>query len=455
MADVLVVDDDETVREVVVSYLRAGGHDVTEAGDGEAALTAMRRRRADIVVLDLMLPGIGGIEVCRRLRDLTEVPIIMLTALGAENDRLAGLRMGADDYVTKPFSPRELVLRVDSVLRRAGQRSARGVRVVDGDLVVEPREHTATLARCPADPDRARVRPAPLPRGQPEDGLVEGGAAARRVGLVLRRPVHRDRARAPAAREGRGRPHPSPAARHGLGRRLPVGAVVTSDDVHVVLIAAGWSLAVGVLGILAGYLVRRAPIRWPAGLIALVAIGGVVAGVVGTARAMFLSTHDLGVVVWVCVVSGLVSGAFALLLARTLAVSARRLRSMAAAVGAGEVVDPAGNDPRELRAVARELARSSERLRSSRERERRLEQSRRELVAWVSHDLRTPLAGLRAMAESLDDGHGGRPRPLPPADAPGGRPDGPDGRRPVRAVQDPRRVAQPHAAAHRPARRGQ
>ncbi len=149
MADVLVVDDDATVREVVVSYLRAGGHDVTEASDGEAALTAMRRQRADIVVLDLMLPGIGGIEVCRRLRDLTEVPIIMLTALGAENDRLTGLRVGADDYVTKPFSPRELVLRVDSVLRRAGQRSARGVRVVDGDLVIEPREHTATLAGEP------------------------------------------------------------------------------------------------------------------------------------------------------------------------------------------------------------------------------------------------------------------------------------------------------------------
>ena len=128
------------------------------------------------------------------------------------------------------------------------------------------------------------------------------------------------------------------------------------------------------------------------------------AGVVGTSRAMFLSTHDLGVVALVCLVSGLVSGAFALLLARSLAVSARRLGSMAAAVGAGEVVAAVTDDPRELRAVGGELARSSERLRAARERERRLEQSRRELVAWVSHDLRTPLAGLRAMAESLDDG---------------------------------------------------
>ena len=149
MADVLVVDDDPTVREVVVSYLRAGGHDVTEVGDGEAALSAMRRSRADIVVLDLMLPGIDGIEVCRRLRDVTDVPIIMLTALGSENDRLTGLRMGADDYVTKPFSPRELALRVDSVLRRVGQRSSRGVRVVDGDLVVEPAEHVATRGGHP------------------------------------------------------------------------------------------------------------------------------------------------------------------------------------------------------------------------------------------------------------------------------------------------------------------
>jgi DNA-binding response OmpR family regulator len=109
----------------------------------------MRRRRADLVVLDLMLPGMGGIEVCRRLRDVTEVPIIMLTALGTENDRLIGLRMGADDYVTKPFSPRELALRVDSVLRRVGQKSSRGERVVDGDLVVDPREHTATLGDAP------------------------------------------------------------------------------------------------------------------------------------------------------------------------------------------------------------------------------------------------------------------------------------------------------------------
>ncbi|WP_109508777.1 response regulator transcription factor [Nocardioides speluncae] len=147
MARILVVDDDHTVREVVVSYLRANKHDVDEAADGEAALRVMRAAPADLVVLDLMLPGIDGLEVCRRLREASDVPVIMLTALGSETDRVVGLERGADDYVTKPFSPRELVLRVDSVLRRAGDRGPEGPeQVTDGDLVVDSEQHLATLA---------------------------------------------------------------------------------------------------------------------------------------------------------------------------------------------------------------------------------------------------------------------------------------------------------------------
>ncbi len=146
MARILVVDDDHTVREVVVSYLRAGGHTVTDVEDGEQALKAMREEPADLVVLDLMLPGIDGLEVCRRLRESADVPIIMLTALGGETDRVVGLERGADDYVTKPFSPRELVLRVDSVLRRAGEHEEPpDDPVIDGDLVVDPVRHVATL----------------------------------------------------------------------------------------------------------------------------------------------------------------------------------------------------------------------------------------------------------------------------------------------------------------------
>jgi DNA-binding response OmpR family regulator len=147
MARVLVVDDDVTVREVVVTYLRAAGHDVGEAADGEDALAQLRGEPADLLVLDLMLPGVDGLEVCQRIRaGGDDLPVIMLTALGSETDRVVGLEHGADDYVTKPFSPRELVLRVESVLRRAGERGGARGTVTDGDLVVDSTEHTATLA---------------------------------------------------------------------------------------------------------------------------------------------------------------------------------------------------------------------------------------------------------------------------------------------------------------------
>ena len=142
VARVLVVDDDPTVREVVVSYLRAHEHEVVEAEDGETALARQREEPHDLVVLDLMLPGIDGIEVCRQLRQDGDVPIIMLTALGEETDRVVGLEVGADDYVTKPFSPRELALRVDSVLRRT-RTPLTPKRLVDGDLVVDEARHEA------------------------------------------------------------------------------------------------------------------------------------------------------------------------------------------------------------------------------------------------------------------------------------------------------------------------
>jgi DNA-binding response OmpR family regulator len=146
VARVLVVDDDHTVREVVVSYLRAHEHEVLEAGDGETALRLVREAPADLVVLDLMLPGIDGLEVCRRLREDGDVPVIMLTALGDETDRVVGLERGADDYVTKPFSPRELALRVDSVLRRTHDAGPVVPDLLtDADLVVDSARHVATL----------------------------------------------------------------------------------------------------------------------------------------------------------------------------------------------------------------------------------------------------------------------------------------------------------------------
>ncbi len=120
---VLVVDDDLTIAEVVADYLRDAGLETRHAADGQSALSLAEEWPPDLVVLDLMLPGIDGLEVCRRLRAARDsqqpLPVIMLTALGEEGDRVLGLETGADDYVTKPFSPRELTLRVQAVLRRA------------------------------------------------------------------------------------------------------------------------------------------------------------------------------------------------------------------------------------------------------------------------------------------------------------------------------------------------
>ncbi|TMJ10792.1 MAG: response regulator transcription factor, partial [Bacillati bacterium ANGP1] len=131
------------IVDLLRSYLRREGFDVDEAGDGEAALAACARRRPDLVVLDLMLPKVDGREVCRRIRETSQTPIIMLTARDEETDKLLGLELGADDYITKPFSPREVVARVRAVLRRGGREAVEMVRV--GDLVIDLRAHEVSL----------------------------------------------------------------------------------------------------------------------------------------------------------------------------------------------------------------------------------------------------------------------------------------------------------------------
>ena len=165
MSSALVVDDDPTVGDVVGAYLERAGFDVHRAADGATALALAADVSPDVVVLDLMLPGIGGLEVCRRLRlDMPRIPVVMLTALGEEADRILGLEVGADDYVTKPFSPRELVLRVQAIVRRAaeggggpGETAAAGAEAVtgphrvstDGDLVLDRRAHVVTRGGDP------------------------------------------------------------------------------------------------------------------------------------------------------------------------------------------------------------------------------------------------------------------------------------------------------------------
>jgi DNA-binding response OmpR family regulator len=141
---VLIVDDDATVLEVASSYLRGAGFIVDNASDGLTAIAMVERETPDLVVLDRMLPGIDGVEVCRRIRATRAVPIIMLTALGSEDDRINGLESGADDYLAKPFSPRELVLRVQSILRRSiGEFTPQGV-ITRGSFTLDPAARTAS-----------------------------------------------------------------------------------------------------------------------------------------------------------------------------------------------------------------------------------------------------------------------------------------------------------------------
>ena len=143
---VLVVDDEPTVREVVAGYLRRDGHDVSEAGDGTTALELLDAEPPDLVVLDMMLPGVNGLDVLRRVRAVSDIPVIMLTARAEESDRVSGLELGADDYVVKPFSPRELAARVNGVLRRTNGRQADlPSPIVYDNLTIDPMSREVVL----------------------------------------------------------------------------------------------------------------------------------------------------------------------------------------------------------------------------------------------------------------------------------------------------------------------
>jgi DNA-binding response OmpR family regulator len=149
MATVLVVDDEPIVREVVVRYLARDGHRTLEAGDGDVARELIEHSDPDLVVLDVMLPGTDGLELCRWIRGRSELPVIMLTARGEEADRIVGLELGADDYVTKPFSPRELAARVRSVLRRSATAAAVAEALSFGDVRLERETREARKSGAP------------------------------------------------------------------------------------------------------------------------------------------------------------------------------------------------------------------------------------------------------------------------------------------------------------------
>jgi len=146
---ILLVDDEPKVCELIKAYLEKDGYDVVIAMDGKSAIEQAQSYKPALIVLDLNLPEMDGIEVCRTIRHNSDVPIIMLTARGDEVDRVVGLEMGADDYVTKPFSPREMVARVNAVLRRSREGVSSKQQIIAGDLFIDLDKHDAIFKEQP------------------------------------------------------------------------------------------------------------------------------------------------------------------------------------------------------------------------------------------------------------------------------------------------------------------
>jgi DNA-binding response OmpR family regulator len=185
-ATVLVVDDERKIRDLVRAYLERDGYAVLLADSGQMALQVAARVRPDLVVLDLMLPDLAGEEVARSLRAISEVPIVMLTAKATEEDRVAGLRMGADDYLVKPFSPRELAARVEAVLRRARGGGRRHEAVVGPRAAGDrPRGAGGLPGRRDAVAHPQRVRPGACACDPTRPGVVPLRAGDQGAGLRL------------------------------------------------------------------------------------------------------------------------------------------------------------------------------------------------------------------------------------------------------------------------------
>ena len=220
---VLLVEDEETLASLVEAYLAQEGFSVASVGSGAAALERVESEPVRLVVLDLNLPDMDGLEVCRRIRARSTVPVVMLTARDEEADRLAGLDAGADDYIGKPFSPKELVARMKAVLRRA-EPTANDELLALGDVVVDRAGREVRVAGEDRRAAAEGVRPARLPDREPRRGVLARHAARARLGLRLRgRDADGRRPRRPAPPQARP-PRPDP---DGPRRRLQGRPAVT------------------------------------------------------------------------------------------------------------------------------------------------------------------------------------------------------------------------------------
>ena len=223
---ILTVEDDERIRIAVKMALEDEGWIVEETGSGEDALEAFGRQPADVVLIDIMLPGIDGFELCRSMRKSSDVPIVMVTARADTHDVVAGLEAGADDYLTKPFAPKELSARIRALLRRARSAEPGHARLRFGDLEIVPDEGLVLREQQEIHLTKTEFRLLCELRIEPRPGVQPRDAARPRVGIrLLRRRAPRRRARAPTAHEGRSRRRQPPPRRDCSGAGVPAPTV--------------------------------------------------------------------------------------------------------------------------------------------------------------------------------------------------------------------------------------
>ena len=393
-SSILVVDDEEMVRDVVVRYLEHAGMVATQAGDGETARQLIQHDPPDLVVLDVMVPRLNGLDLCSWIRSGSEIPVILLTARGEESDRITGLELGADDYVVKPFSPRELVIRIKAILRRTGIRQRQVPEVLEiGALTIDRRSRrvlrrgseitlTATefdLLFCLAShPHTVFSRAA-----APGSGLALRGRTRRRY-------EHGHRPRTTATGKDRGRPLRSSDHQHHLGRRVPVRPVT--------LIGTGVGIGAILVGILAAFLLRSLrSVRLQLIGLALVAVILPLGAVLVSGLVMFHMGDDADFIF----ITGAVTSIgllCAFLLARNLVNPLENIRSASQRLAAGDLSAraPEGG-PAELAELGASFNLMAAHLEETFD-------ARRELVAWASHDLRAPITSLQAMLEAIEDG---------------------------------------------------
>ena len=392
MTTVLIVDDEPIVRDVVVRYLQRDGFDTIEAGDGDAARSIIQSGAADLVVLDVMLPGTDGLALCRWIRTDSALPVIMLTARGEAADRIVGLELGADDYVTKPFSPRELAIRVRNVLKRAESPPQTAAKTITFDeLTIDGAAREVTLSGAPVRLTGKEFDLLFFLASQPARGVLPEAVDGSCLGVrSCSRHGHGDGAHPPVALEDRARSVSPSASRDALGRRLQVRSVI-----HLAIVVALSTLAVGLLGAVA--LRRLSAVRAQLAAFGLLAVLLPLAAVLLSGWVMFHMGADVKILA-VAAAAAASAVAVALVLAASITRPLEQLSASADRLAQGDLTvrAPTGG-PRELARLGSSFNAMAAELES-------LFDARRELIAAASHDLRTPVASITAMLEAIEDG---------------------------------------------------